>query len=164
MTTRPSGQNLRDVGVLQVKNFQTGAAATGSNTAANDDNIRQNTEGDEYMTLAFTPKSATSKLKIDVVWWGTNSSASPLNLIGMLFRDSVPNALASVAKVFTANGNTEFIMFSHFMDSPGTSSTTFKVRVGGVSAGTSTFNGSAGVRKQGGRYASSITITEIAGE
>lgn len=39
--------------------------------------------------------------------------------------------------------------------------TTFKVRIGGTSAGATTFNGSGGGRKLGGVMASSITITEI---
>jgi hypothetical protein len=51
--------------VLQVVNVQTGAVATGTSQTQNDDTIPQNTEGTEFITLAITPTSASSKLKID---------------------------------------------------------------------------------------------------
>ena len=53
--------------------------------------------------------------------------------------------------------------FTHFMTAGTTSSTTFKVRAGPDTAATITFNGRDGTnRRGGGRYASFITITEIA--
>ena len=55
-------------GTVQVVNTQTGAVDTGTTAMPCDDTIPQNTEGDEFMTLAITPTSATNKLKIDVVF------------------------------------------------------------------------------------------------
>ncbi len=56
------------VGVQQVVVTQTGAVASGTTVIPYDDTIPQNTEGDEYITRSITPKSATSKLVIDVVF------------------------------------------------------------------------------------------------
>jgi hypothetical protein len=47
------------------------------------------------------------------------------------------------------------------MTSGTTSATTFRVRAGASSAGTTTFNGSGGARFLGGVYASSIVIQEV---
>ena len=48
------------------------------------------------------------------------------------------------------------------MTSGTTSATTFKLRMGGETAGTLTLNGYSGARKLGGVYVSSINITEYA--
>lgn len=77
--------------VLQVVNTQTGVMSTGITTIPNDDTIPQNTEGAEVMTLAITPKSATSKLKIDVV--ANLAAATTGNVIAALFQDSTANVL-----------------------------------------------------------------------
>jgi hypothetical protein len=152
----------RSVGrIAQIVKSQDGAVATGSTVMVNDDSIPQNTEGDQYLSLAITPTSASSTLIIDVVWNGTNSSASANTMVAGLFQDSTANALAAVAKVFDANGNADQIEFTHTMTAGTTSATTFKVRVGGVNAGTTTFNGTAGARRLGGVMASSIVITEL---
>ncbi len=147
-------------GVVQVVNTQTGALLTGSTTIPNDDTIPQNTEGNEFMTLAITPKAATNKLKIEVVV--NLAVATTGNLIAALFQDSTANALAAVA-TYTATSNGNFqLTFTHYMTAGTTSATTFKVRAGCNNAGTVTFNGAIGARLYGGVMASSITITEIA--
>lgn len=153
-TTLPAGT------VVQVVNTQTGAVASGSTTIPYDDTIPQNTEGDQYMSLAITPTAAANILKIDVVFnWATNAN---VHAIVALFQDSTANALAAVLD-FT---NSSFeaakpCTFTHYMTAGTTSSTTFKVRAGMESAATLTFNGVTAARKLGGVNASSITITEI---
>ena len=52
---------------LQEISAETGAVATGTTIIPYDDTIPQITEGTEFMTLAITPISATSKLIIEVV-------------------------------------------------------------------------------------------------
>ena len=52
--------------LVQVVNTQTGAVATGTTVMPIDDTIPQNTEGDQYMTLAITPTHASNKLLIEV--------------------------------------------------------------------------------------------------
>jgi hypothetical protein len=148
--------------LIQVVNVQDGAVATGTTISPDDDTIPQNTEGDEYMTLAITPTSATSKLMIDIVF--NSSQAGDLVSTLALFQDTTADSLAAV----TFFGHTAFqrsspTSFKHYMTSGTTSSTTFKVRAGLASpGGTLTFNGNGGARKLGGVMASSITISEIA--
>lgn len=145
--------------LIQVVNTQTSAVQTGSTTIPFDDTIPQNTEGNQVMTLAITPTSATNKLKIEVTVFVTADSGTPW-LIAALFQDSTANALAADAlftSTATAGGT---ITFTHYMTSGTTSSTTFKVRVG-CSAGNITFNGQSTARRFGGVIVSSITISEI---
>jgi hypothetical protein len=148
--------------IVQVVNVQTGALATGTTGIPLDDSIPENTEGDEYMTLAITPTDAASKLRIDVVgFWSVNANVW---LIAALFQDSTVAALAAFMDLIDTTGDGAPMAFSHFMTAGTTSPTTFKVRAGRATyAGTvTTFNGSGSARYLGGAMASSITITEIA--
>ena len=147
-------------GTVQVVNTQTGAVNTGSTILPGDDTIPQNTEGDEYMTLAITPTSATNKLKIEVVCvFASNTAGRTMDIA--LFQDSTAGALAAVTTSLFNSNRARAIHFAHFMTTGTTSATTFKVRAGQNSTGTTTFNGSNGARLFGGVMASSITITEI---
>ena len=146
-------------GVVQVVNVQSGAVATGTTVMPHDDTIPQNTEGDEYMTLAVTPKSATNILKIDVVIVLAHGS-SPRQAIG-LFQDTTAGAIAAALEDIEGTDQATTVSFTHYMTAGTTSATTFKVRAGSSGAGTTTFNGVGGARKLGGVMASSITITEI---
>ena len=146
--------------VLQVVNTMNGTVATGTGTIPQDNTIPQITEGTEYMTLAITPTSATSKLRIDVVINGAGSGAN--SWATALFQDSTANALAATNYNMAANNVVSYSGFTHFMTSGTTSATTFRVRCGTVSAATFTFNGQSGGQIFGGVIASSITITEIA--
>lgn len=147
--------------VLQVVNFQTGALATGTTTIPLDDTIPQNTEGNEYMTLAITPKSASSKLIIQAQAVLSNSKAG-FWMTMALFQDSTANALATTVTFQPTGTGIVVDNITYYMTSGTTSSTTFKIRAGGEAAGTTTFNGESGARRYGGTAASSITIWEIA--
>ena len=129
--------------VLQVVNYQIGTHASGTTIIPNDTTIPQNTEGDQYMSLAITPRSATSALVI----------------MACLFQDSTANALAMMSNYQPTASAPVFLSFTHKMTSGTTSATTFKVRAGCQSAGTTNFNSSSGMF--GGVLASSITITEV---
>jgi hypothetical protein len=145
--------------VAQVVNTQTGASTTGTTTIPLDDTIPQNTEGDEYMTLAITPTNASSTLIIEAEVFLASSALN--NLIVGLFQDSTANALAAnMARADTAD-QVYPVTLRHKMTAGTTSATTFKIRAGGSAAGTTTFNGRTGTRLFGGVAASSITITEI---
>lgn len=152
--TPPSGK------LVQIVNTQTGAVATGTTAIPIDDTIPQNTEGDQYMSLAITPASAANTLKIEVVWNGTNSGGAN-TLVVALFQDSTANALACASRFIGTAGALGQLIFTYYMTAGTTSATTFKVRAG-ANAGTTTFNGAAGARYFGGVFISSITITEIA--
>lgn len=154
-----AGTDLEWRAPVQMVSFETGAVATGTTLIPNDDTIPQNTEGDQYMSLAITPKSATSKLVIEVVTQAT-SSAAPNNIIAALFQDSTANALAAMETGQVSGANAPQMKFTHVMTSEITSETTFKVRIGQQLAGTLTFNGASGGRLLGGVMASSIVIRE----
>jgi len=147
--------------ILQVVNFQTGAVATGTTIIPLDDTIPQNTEGTEFMTLAITPTSSSNKLLIQIKAFFTHSDNN-IWLAGALFQDATANALAATTffqPQATANAP---VVMNHYMTAGTTSSTTFKLRAGGMAVGTTTFNGQATARRFGGVMASSITIMEIA--
>jgi hypothetical protein len=152
--TKTAGQ------IVQVVNTQTGAVATGTTVIPSDDTIPQNTEGDEYMTLAITPTNASNILLIEVVISGAHTAAGGAHITA-LFQDSTSNALASTLTTQASASGVSCTSFIHKMTAGTTSSTTFKVRAGPNSAVTYTFNGSAGSRLLGGVIPSSITITEI---
>ncbi len=148
---------------VQTVKTQTGAVATGTTVMPSDDSIPQNTEGDEYMTLAITPKSATSTLYITVhALLSSNTSASAAGICsGALFQDSTADALAASSVYADNAGSSVIVSFTHTMTSGTTSARTFKFRAGPGAAATMTFNGVSGGRLFGGVAASSIVITEV---
>ena len=154
-------QGLPDGVSIQTVKTQTGAVATGTTVMPVDDTIPQNTEGDEYMTLAITPKATTNILIIDISCSFTSNTGST-QVSGALFQDTTVNALAANACLYQAAAsdinNTFFLR--HTMAAGTTSATTFKFRAGPAGAATITMNGTGGARLFGGVMASSITITE----
>lgn len=145
--------------VVQVQKYETGAVATGTTVMVQDDNIPQNTDGDEYMSFSITPTNASNILKIDVVLNCAHSVGGQHMM--SLFQDTTADALATVANLQSGNDFNQ-LKLTHYMTAGTTDSTTFKVRSGSVSGGTMTFNGKTGTRYFGGTSASSLTITEIA--
>jgi hypothetical protein len=131
--------------VLQVVNVQTGAVATGTTTIAFDDTVPQSSEGTEFITLAITPTSSTSKLRIDfsVV---LNHTVGTAILNACLFQDAIVNALAAASSQNVNSGGPMIVAGSYYMTAGTTSSTTFKIRCGSPTAGTVTLNGVNGVR------------------
>jgi len=157
VTKKYADENSHDGGAVQVVNMQTGVYATGATVLPHDNTIPQISEGDEYMTLAITPESATNKLKIDVIFYGAASVNQPLAVA--LFQDDTSGALAVASAHYNYDTT---VSFTYYMDAGTTDETTFRVRAGSTS-GTCYFNGSssaAGARF-GGKACSSITITEI---
>jgi hypothetical protein len=136
-----------------------GSYATGSTVIPLDDTIPQNTEGDEYMSLAITPKSAINKLKIDVVF--VCSLAGLRRISVALFQDTTAGALAGVIDHIGQNDYSSTIAFSHWMTAGTISATTFKVRAGAADSLAMYFNGTAAARVFGGVAVSSIKITEV---
>lgn len=132
--------------------------ATGTTTVPNDDTIPQNTEGDEYMTLAITPTNASNILVIETSTIVSNSAAT-VRQVTSLYQDSTANALYTVAANLLSGGF-GIMPFTYVMTAGTTSSTTFKIRSGNVSAGTTSFNGVGGVHRFGASLNSYIIITE----
>lgn len=143
--------------IAQVVNFQTGSVATGSTQIPGDDTIPQNTEGDQYLSLSITPKSATNTL--DIISVLNASPAIATFVTAALFQDSTASALAAGAQHTPAQFLGQ-ITLRYRMTAGTTSPTTFKIRAGPSGATTLTVNGTVGARLLGGVLFSSITITE----
>ena len=149
------GSALTGVGkVLQIVHVQDGANATTTTIMPKDTTIPQNTEGAEFITLAITPTSATSKLKIDVVLACETNDAA-FAVVG-LFKDSAAGAIAVNSEYTNASTIYTSVIINHVITAGSTSAQTFKVRAGRYNAGTLRINGGL----FGGLTSSTITITE----
>lgn len=149
--------------ILQTVRTESATFATINAQIPNDGTIPQITEGGAYPSLdtVITPKSATSKLRVEVMMQGVSAN-SISGVTGGLFRDSTANAIASgYLSVESANRIRPMVMQAT-VTSGSLSATTFRVRFGDT-AGTVpiTINGT-GSGFMGGVYFSSMTITEIA--
>jgi hypothetical protein len=138
-----------------------GAVASGSTVMVSDDTIPQNTEGNEFFTLAITPTSATSVLVIDVYLQLATSNTGVNGMIAALFVDATADAVAA-AHTSTPSNNAPVSLHLHYEVAAGsTAARTYKVRAG-TTTGTTTLNGSATARLLGGVYKSGIIIREFA--
>ena len=151
--------NIADGDVKNVVEFETGAVATGTTTIPSDDTIPQNTEGDQYLSQVFVPTNVNNKLRITVVLNMAHTQGS--QPIIALFQDSTANALACEVDYVSAINVSKNMRLIHYMKAATTSLTTFKVRAGTPSSGTTTFNGQSSARLFGGVLASSIRVEEI---
>lgn len=148
--------------VVQGQRTDTGSAATGTTQIPTDSTIPQNTEGDQYLSQAITPQSAANVLRVNACAMLSNSGAGSW-LAAALFRDSTANALRTFAAVQpTATGALPLPIEAQLL-ADSTSSTTFKVRGGAGSAGTTTFNGTTGSALFGGTANSYLGVQEIMG-
>lgn len=136
-----------------------GSLATGTTLMTPNDTIPVNTQGDQYMSKAYTPQSAANLLDVTSQMHLSNSSGAS-QIAAMLFQDSIANAI----KVADVTQNTAAficaIYINHTQLANTTASTTFKIRGGGNTAGTFTFNGVSGGRLYGGTMNSFIDIRE----
>ena len=145
--------------IVKSDSVQTQALVTGTTAGPYlDDTIPQNTEGDQILSLAFTPTSATNKLRISVK---INTGINGGTVMGALFQDTTANALASCLN-YVPTADTMYSMgFDHTMVAGTTSSTTFKVRVGSQISHTISINGVSGGRIHGGSCVTSMIIKEV---
>lgn len=147
--------------LAQVVSALFSGVATGNTGIPYDDTIPQNTEGDEYMTLAITPTNAASLLIISAQL--TMSPNTNRQMIVALFQDSIADALAATVMSVNANTVAQNGVLQYTMIAGTTSAITFKIRVGwGLSTSvTLTFNGASSGRLFGAIPKSSIIITEV---
>ena len=122
---------------VQMVSVSSTADTTGTTVLPVDNTIPQNTEGIEVMTLAITPKSATNILVIEA--FGLLGSSVANNLGMALFQDSTANALVATNHFQSQSAGDVNLSIMHTMVAGTTSATTFKIRVGGNSAGTTTW-------------------------
>lgn len=155
----PTFQAAAAGGLVQRVHAHTGAVATGTTTLLHDDSVPQNTEGDEYMTLAITPTNASNVLFIEAQAV-VSSTAGTTEMCMALFQDTTAGALSAVGQLQDLATYEKILTLRHKMAAGTTSATTFKIRIG-CNTGTNTLNGQSGARRYGGVNNSYITITEI---
>jgi hypothetical protein len=150
--------------VVQVACTSSNALVTGTTVVPNDNTIPQNTEGVAVPGLdtAITPLAAANSLIIDVVLNVSNSAAN-CNIIAALFVDTTADALQAAAQTYEAGAEYITLRLRCIVSAGSTSARTYKVRVGGHTAGTTTVNGQSGAAMFGGVLSSSMTITEVKG-
>lgn len=142
--------------------FTTGAAALGTTAIPADNTIPQSNEGDQFMSLAITPVSATSTLVIDVVLYGNETSNTSNYGAVSLFRDAGTDALKTgcICLQFTGGGGAPLGIIHQEQVSGSTATTTFKVRAGSETTSGFQFNGGYIGQLYGGTLSSFITIKE----
>jgi hypothetical protein len=146
--------------VVQVRYFQTGELVGGTAASPDDDTIPQISEGNEVMALGFTPKFASSLLKIEVTAW-CGPATAPRNMTLALFLTGQNDALAAVYESIQVATGMQSIGFNHMLLAGDASAKEFTARLGLQVAEACYING-YGSRVLGGVGASSIIITEIA--
>lgn len=149
--------NLPNGAAIATSTYYTGAVATGTTTIPYDDTVPQNTEGDQYLSVSFTPKSTTNKLVISVVI--NLASSATGHMTAALFTGGASAVAASSTYIGTTAAQKQ-ISFIYDMAAGTTSAITFTVRAGLNNAGTTTLNGISGGRILGGVNISTINIAE----
>jgi hypothetical protein len=143
--------------------FASYAGSTGANQIPVDDTIPQITEGGAVCSIAFTPKSASSKVLIQVSGaCNLNSSSGGANAVGAIF-DGSANAIGAmvVNSINAAGDNVESFTLNAVVNAGSTSARTYSFRAGpSTSTSTLAFNGQSG-RLLGGVFNLTMTVTEI---
>lgn len=145
---------------VQLNRTETNASATGTTVIPLDNTIPQNTEGDQYLSRAITPNAAANVLKVRSIGL-YSSSVAGAGFTVALFRDATAAAIAATAHAIASGNQVDTIAIDKQVLAASISSTTFTLRAGNVSVGTTTFNGSAGTQLFGGVAASYIEVEEI---
>lgn len=125
--------------VGNIQRSDTATSTTGTTVLPYDNTIPQSGEGDQYMTQAITPSSAANVLSITSQANALSSVANQLT--EALFQDATANAIAATTFFQPTNGGNAWMRIDKRILAGTTSATTFKIRIGGSSAGTTTFNG-----------------------
>lgn len=147
---------------IQVVDESTGEVATGTTVVPADDTPPLSGEGDEYMDVAITPTSAANALNYEMQVACIASSNTDQAIMAAGFKDAASSAFMSVAAAKNGAANSRTALHASSLQKSGTTSaTTFNVRAGTASAGTTTFNGAAASRVHGGVLESTVRITEI---
>lgn len=150
------------IGLSQNRNYGTYTSNADLTTVmVYDDTIPQNTEGTEIITVAITPRSASSRIRISYSMWGTITASLDV-MIAAVFIDSTADALQDSVATSDLSTTTNYLArVSHVFEyAPGdTSAHTFKLRVGGTN--TIRLNGTQAARKFGGASAATLVVEEI---
>jgi hypothetical protein len=146
-------------GLVQIQQTVTGTSAFGSTTIPFDNTIPQSGEGVEFMTQAITPTSSANLLEIGIQ--ACLGSSDALQASAALYQDSVADALAAIGWYGpNAGANNVLATIQHSMRAGTLSATTFKLRAGTATAGTTYFNRNNTANLYGGVANSFLRVVE----
>lgn len=135
-----------------------GTVDTSTTVIPFDNTSPQNTEGEEFTTLAYTPADAANTLEIECVLNFSVSAA--VGVAVTLFAGDGLTALAAGAFYAADNDWLYQVRLLHRMAAGGTGEITFKMRYGPSAAATVTANGVGGSGIFNARLQSGITLRE----
>lgn len=149
--------------IVQIVREVSAAVATGTTPVPNDDTRPLNSEGDEYQDIAITLTSLCNVVRVRHV--GNYASSNTDTGITAFLHTSGADAVAVArgSRPGTAGVPCQVVLdYQRFSGiAAGDPVIGFNVRAGTASAGTTTFNGSAGARLYGGFMLSHLTAEEI---
>jgi hypothetical protein len=149
---------------VQLARTETSTLATGSTTMPLvGQNTPTNAQGDQYMTLAITPSSAANPLRVTVQGYFGNNNATGIPTSMCLYEDTGACIVGVGVQVGSsaAAGQPATLQIQKMLIPNLAVSTTFKMRAGGSTAATTSFNGVNGTG--GGVSNSYMQIEEIMG-
>jgi hypothetical protein len=144
--------------VLQVTRSTTTSVITCGTAIPWDDTIPQSSEGNEVLTIAITPISATSIIYLKFDASGSANGAVTNSATIAFFKDSDTNAIyATQVPFWTASGYGAKFNGSYSELSSSTTLRTYKVRIGINNANSIFINGNA----SGGRQYGGVSIAQL---
>jgi hypothetical protein len=126
-----------------------------------DDTIPQISEGTQIITVGYTMKSTTNKLRLRLTGQITHNTANTHAAIAF-FQDAIANALKATSIFFGASASAPAPIVMEHEYVPGTvTPLTISVRAGPVGSGSIRFNGNSTGRFFGGIQSVLLTLEEI---
>jgi len=148
--------------VVQVVETSSGALFTTTNLIPFDDTVPLITEGGEVLTLNVTPKSTLNSFRVKAGLQLAFTAANINKVLTVRRADGMNDSIIAVKCVSNANVNfIDAIEITHEYPITQPAQHTFSIRVGAELAGTTTVNGSAGLRKYGGAMNTYLCVMEI---
>jgi hypothetical protein len=152
---------LKAGGVLQIATTSSTTHPDITTVIPADDTIPQKTEGDEILSLSFTPRSSSSSMLLIAHTFGA-LYASGAGCTMALFKDAAADAIAAT-HVAGADATAQNLTLFHVESSTATSAITFAVRAGPASGSLQLLQTTGGTDFGGGVAFSSLWIVEYEG-
>lgn len=146
-------------GVVGIKVATYSAFASGTVTTPVDDTIPQITEGNQFMTIQYTPKNTSNRLLIEVDALLAHS-AGVQDIVVALHQDALADAIAAGSYVQGGTTYKHKATLAADIQVPSTNQITFSFRAGSNVAGTLCMNGHPTTRLFGATSKSIIKVTE----
>lgn len=142
--------------VIQTKRTILTDVATGTTVIPTDNTTPGIAEGDQYMSLSFTPTSACNLLRVDSLGYFAHSAGTAF----VMTLNDGSNTLCVGAISASAAAVLGIGMLDYYAVAGTVSAITFNLRAGASSAGTTSFNGVGGVVRYNYLY-SHLAASEI---